>query len=180
MTENYNTDLAQIVPLESGKLGIKTPYNESFVKELKASVPSSSWSRPYWTIAPSGEDQAKELLAKYFPAKEILTKVRITWDLSREAPQIDGVNLASISRDWWNWRKDCPLDFKVIEQDLESGGSQKNPGLFGKLIIEASVRPGAIVTPKAEIEIVEAGEKPNPLAGFSTEELLAELKRRGE
>lgn len=180
MTENYDTGIAKIVSLKSGKLGIETPYNAKFVEELKANIPSASWSRPYWTIAPSGEDQAKELLTKYFPASGVLQKVRITWDLAREAPQIDGVNLASISRDWWNWRKDCPIDFKVIEQDLDSGGSRKNPGLFGKLVIETSVRPGADISPSAKVEIIEAGEKPNPLADFSTKELLAELKRRGE
>jgi hypothetical protein len=151
MTENYDADLARIVTLKSGKLGIETPYNAKFVEELKVNMASG-----------------------------VLQKVRITWDLSREAPQIDGVNLASITRDWWNWRKDCPVDFKVVEQDLDSGGSRKSPGLFGKLVIETSVRPGADISPSAKVEIIEAGEKPNPLADFSTEELLAELKRRGE
>lgn len=180
MTEKFDTDAAKIITLENGKLGIETPYNAKFVSELKASVPSAKWSRPYWTINPSGEDQAKELLTKFYPPPTNLQKVRITWNLERDAPQIDGVNLASINRDWWNWRKDCPIDFKVIEQDLYSGGSRKSPGLYGTLIIEASIRPDADISPSAEIEIIEDGEKPNPLAAFSTEELLAELKRRGE
>jgi hypothetical protein len=177
----YNIELAQIKEMKSGNLGIKTPFNGAFKDELKRLVPSAKWQSPYWIIAPSGLEQAKDLLAKYYPAQETLEKVRIEWsDLNRESPEIDGVNLATVSRDWWNWRKDCPVDFKVIEQSLDSGGSRKNPGLYGKLVIETAIRPGANVSPHAEITVIEEGAKPNPLAEFSTEDLLAEIARRQE
>jgi hypothetical protein len=175
----FNTDLAEIKKMKGGNLGIKTPFNGEFKDELKALIPSAKWQSPYWIINPSGEEQAKELLAKYYPPKDQLQKVRIEWDLNRDDPQIDGTRLASISRDWWNWRKDCPIDFKVIEQDLSSGGSRKNPGLYGHLVIEADIRPDASFYPAAEVTVVASGEAPNPLAAFSTEELLAELKARG-
>lgn len=109
-------------------------------------------------------------------------KVRITWNLNRDSPEIDGIALANISRDWWSWRQgafNCPVDFKVIEQNLKSGGSRNNPGLYGKLVIEATISPDADISPAAEVTIIENGEAPNPLASFSTEELLAELKARG-
>lgn len=175
----YNTELAKISNMKSGNLGIQTPYNGSFVNDLKASVPSARWSAPYWIIKPSGREQAEKLLGKYFPTEETLQKVRIEWELDRDNPTIDGTSLASVSRDYWKWRTDCPIDFKIIEQELESGGSRKSPGLYGKLVIETAIRPDALIEPSAEIQVIEDGETPNPLAEFSTEELLAELKRRG-
>jgi hypothetical protein len=64
--------------------------------------------------------------------------------------------------------------------DIESGGSRKSPGLYGSLTIEARIRPNASISPKPDsIEIIENGQEFNPLAKFSTEELLAELKKRG-
>lgn len=175
----YNTDLVKVHELINGTTGIETPYNEAFKNELKALVPSTKWQAPYWVIKSSGEEQAQQLLAKYFPPESELQKVRIKWDLNRDAPEIDGVGLASVNRDWWGWRKDCTIDFQVIEHDLTSGGSRKSPGLYGKLIIEATIRPGATISPSAEVTIIEAGEVPGPLAGFSPEELLAELEARG-
>jgi hypothetical protein len=177
--EMFNENLVSIKTMESGNLGIETPFNADFKNELKALVPSAKWQVPYWIIKPSGEEQARELLAKYYPAPDQLQKVRIEWDLDRESPEIDGVELANISRDWWRWRKDCPVDFKIIEADIDSGGSSKHPGLFGKLTIETSIRPDANISPSADVTVIENGEAPNPLASFSTEELLAELEARG-
>lgn len=165
---------------KDGKISIESPFNREFVNELKGLVPSARWSGSKWVINASGKEQAETLLAKYYPAEECYQTVRIEWNLNRDDPQIDGVGLASISRDYWSWRKNCPVDFKVIEQNLESGGSRNHPGLFGKLIIEAQVRPGATISPTpAEVTILEDGEILNPLADFSTEALLAELTRRG-
>lgn len=179
----FNTDLVSIETMKnSDNLGIKTPFNADFKDELKTLVPSAKWQSPYWIIKPSGKEQAEELLAKYYPAPEALQKVRIEWDLDRESPEIDGVGLANISRDWWGWRKDCPIDFKIIEADIDSGGSRKNPGLFGTLIIEATIRPDANVSPAADVTIIENGEAPRPFTAldrYSTEELLAELEARG-
>lgn len=175
----FNTDLATIHKMKSGNLGIETPFNGVFKDELKALIPSAKWQSPYWIIKPGGEEQAKELLAKYYPPQAELQKVRIEWNLDRESPRIDGVDLANVSRDWWGWSKKCPIDFKIIEQNLSSGGSAKYPGLYGKLIIEAIIRPGADFSPGAEVAVIEEGQESNPLADFSTEELLAELQKRG-
>lgn len=174
----YNETIVKIVKMKSGNVGIETPFNASFKDELKVLIPSAKWQAPHWIISPSGLDQAKELLAKYYPPSSALQKVVIEWDLNRESPEIDGVALANVNRDWWSWSKRCSVDFKVIEQDLTSGGSRKSPGLYGKLIIEATIRPGAIISPSATIEIIEEGQAPNPLSEFSTEELLAEIERR--
>lgn len=165
----------------SGKFAISSPYNAAFVEELKKSVPSARWSGGFWVINASGKEQAEKLLAQYYPSDDQLQKVRISWSLDRDDPKIDGVSLASVSRDCWSWRRDCPIDFKIVSQDLESGGSRKNPGLYGELVIETKIRPGAKVEPSANVEILEDGENPNPnpLADFSDKELLAELERRG-
>ena len=176
----YNTNLVTIRKMESGNLGIETPFNAAFKDELKAIIPSAKWAAPYWVIKASGEDQAKELLTKYYPSVDELQEVRIEWDLDRDCPEIDGVSLASVNRDYWNWRNNCPVDFRVIEQSLESGGSRKNPGLYGKLVIEATIRPGADISPRADVSIIKEGQDPNPLADFSTEELLAEIERRSK
>lgn len=175
----YDKNLAKIHKMKSGNLGIETSFNGAFKDELKALIPSAKWQSPYWVIKPNGEDQAKELLAKYYPLETELQKVRLEWNLDRESPKIDGIRLANISRDWWGWRKDCPIDFKIIEQNLDSGGSAKYPGLYGKLIIEVTTRPDAKISPRAKIKMIEKGKKPNPLADFPTEDLLTELQSRG-
>ncbi|MEE9612422.1 MAG: hypothetical protein V3W19_14305 [Desulfatiglandales bacterium] len=174
----YNTDLVKIHTMKSGNLGIETPFNAAFKDELQALIPSANWLSPLWIISPLGEDQANELLAKYYPPQNILEKVRIEWDLDRESPEIDGIGLANVSRDWWRWRKDCAIDFKVIEQSLTSGGSAKYPGLYGKLTVEVMIRPGAEISPRAVVVTIKNGQVSNPLADFSTEELLAEIERR--
>lgn len=176
----YNTNLVTIKTLENGQLAIKSPYNGNFVKDLKTLVPSADWKGQRWIINASGRDQAEALLEQYYPPEDQLQTVRIEWLLERDNPQIDNVNLASISRDYWSWKRNCPIDFKVIEQSIDSGGSRNNPGLYGKLVIEAAIRPDAKITPlPTSIKIIEEGETPNPLADFSTEALVAELTRRG-
>lgn len=175
----YNTTVVKIVEMKSGNIGIETPFNEAFKDELKALVPSAKWQAPHWIINPSGLDQAKKLLAKYYPTEDLLQKVRIKWELDHDPPEIDGVALASVYRDWWSWRNNCPINFKVVTQGVATGGSHKNPGLYGPLIIEAKIRPGAKIYPSAEVTILEDGETFNPLASFSDDELLVELARRG-
>lgn len=175
----YNTDIVKVSKMKSGNIGIETPFNAAFKNELKALIPSAKWQSPLWIVSSLGEDQANELLEKYYPPEDELQKVRIEWILDRESPEIDGINLASVSRDWWSWNKRCPIDFKIIEQELTSGGSSKYPGLFGKLSIETMIRPDAEISPKAIVEIIENGEVSNPLADFTTEELFAELETRG-
>lgn len=175
----YNENLVSVTE-KDGKLLISSPYNGEFVAELKKSVPSAQWTGKRWAINISGKAQAENLLSKYYPSSEQLQTVKIEWDLDRDNPQIDGTSLASVSRDVWNWRKDCPIDFKVIEQEVKSGGSRNHPGLFGKLVIEVAIRPDAVISPQpVSIDTVKPGEAPNPLAVFSTEDLLAELARRG-
>lgn len=165
-----------------GRAGVFTPFNRAFVDELKRNVPSAKWNGEAWFFDEMSRSEVEALVEKYFPGEDTFETVRIEWDLSRDDPQIDGVSLASIDRDFWSWRRDCPVQFKVIEAgDVNSGGSRKNPGLFGKLVIEAKVRPGAMITPKpVSVIVVENGVAPNPLSNFSTEALIAELKRREE
>ncbi len=174
----YNTDIVKLRTMKSGNIGIETPFNEAFKNELKGLVPSAKWQAPLWIINPDGLDQAKELLAKYYPPNEALQTVRIEWDLDRESPKIDGVDLANVNRDWWSWSRSCYIYFKVIEQSLETGGSRNNPNLYGPLIIEAKIRPDAEIYPSAKVIVLEDAKAPNPLASFSNDELLAELARR--
>lgn len=163
-----------------GRSGVISPYNADFVKELKRNVPSAKWNGSAWFFDDISRPDVEELVAKFFPGRESLQRVIITWnELVRDDPQIDGVSLATINRDWWNWKKNCPIQFKVVKADIDSGGSRKNPGLFGNLVIEAFIRPGASVKPIPDnMEVIENGKEYNPLEIFPTEDLVAELKRR--
>lgn len=166
---------------KEGRLGVTTPYNADFVKRLKQQVPSAKWNGNAWFFDEISKSDVEELVNEFYPSDDALQKVIITWShLHRDNPQIDGVSLANVNRDYWNWRNNCPIQFKVISVDIESGGSRKSPGLYGSLTIEARIRPNASISPKPDsIEIIENGQEFNPLAKFSTEELLAELKKRG-
>ena len=110
-------------------------------------------------------------MSKYYPSEEQFQTVRIAWNSlggrHSEHPSIDGVGLANVSRDYWNWRKDCPVSFKVIEQDLATGGSRRYPELRGSLTIEAKIRPEATISPiPDEVTILENGEQITPGGGL--------------
>jgi hypothetical protein len=163
----------KFVVSNQGRPGVQTPYNANFVSELKALVPTAKWSSGARTWF---YDE------KFYPNQETFQTVRITWkDMYRSNPTIDGVQLAYVSRDNWQWRNNCSVLFKVILNDLEAGGSRNNPGLYGNLKIEAKIRPNADISPKPDkVVIMENGTSVNPLEKFSTEELIAELDRREE
>lgn len=164
-----------------GRWGVFTPYNGDFVKALKANVPSAKWNGEGWFFDEISKADVEKLVETFFPSHDALDTVVIEWDLNRDNPQIDGTSLATVERDYWNWKKNCPVEFRVVESEISSGGSRKNPGLYGRLVIEAKIRPGANFSPEPlQVEVVENGDVPNPLAEFLTEDLVAELKRRGE
>lgn len=176
---------AQFVEI-NGKPGVKTPYNADFVTALKRRVPSAQWEgfKKTWLFDKASRPDVEALVGEFYPTG--LQTVRITWpSLDRDKPQIDGVDLASISRDSWNWKRNCPVEFRVISESLKSGGSAKYPGLFGELIIEAKIRADANISPIPEsVEVIEEVVPPevvaeNPLAQFGDQELIAELRSRG-
>jgi hypothetical protein len=174
--------MTKLMTLESGKMAVQAPYNGDFVADLKANVPSAKWNgrERLWVFAPISKPQVEKLLAEYFPAKAALQLVRITWEnLSRAELTIDNTHLASVQRDWWKWRGDCPIDFRVIDANLESGGSRKYPGLYGDCTIEAHIREGANINPyPAKVEVLEQGEQYGPLSNFTDEELAEEMIKR--
>ena len=143
-----------------GRIGVFTPFNGDFVKELKSMIPSAKWNGEGWFFDEISQNQVEKLVEKYFPSEDALQLVRIEWELSRDDPQVDGISLASISRDYWNWRKNCPIQFKVIENDATSGGSRKSPGLYGRLVIEAKIRPDANISPEPKsVAVIEDLER---------------------
>ncbi len=71
-----------------------------------------------------------------------------------------------------NKKQTAAVIFAAVNPDK---ASVKRPKTYQKQqVIEATIRPDAEISPHAEIQIIEIGEEPNPLAAFSTEELLAE------
>ncbi len=169
----------------NGKSGVQTPYNADFVTALKRRVPSAHWTGKTWLFDEASRPDVEALVAEFYPTG--LQTVRITWPaLDRDKPQIDGVDLATINRDLWGWKRNCSIEFRVISESVESGGSGRYPGLFGELVIEAKIRPGANISPTPEsVEVIEdaqpeaAPEIENPLAQFSDQDLIAELRGRG-
>jgi len=164
-----------------GRIGVDTPFNEPFKDELKALVPSAKWggyNNPYWFFDEEAKPDVIPILDKYFGNQ---VWQRITWTGVREGRiSIDGASLVFVSRDYWKFRSD-DVTFRVVEQDLSSGGSRNNPVIAGDLVVEALVRPGADIYPEpAGVEEIGEPEKKNPLGLYPADMLAQELIRRGE
>lgn len=172
----------QYVPSKiEGRVGVRTPFNQCFVDELKASLPGAKFTghpTAVWEYDEEYQDIVTALVQKYFIDVE---RVRITWQFDRDGvPCIDGVRLMYLGRDWFKWHGDMSL--RVIEQDgLHESGSRRHPTISGTAVVECVVRHGAVIEPEPiSVEpSPEPAEKPNPLAAVPVSRLLAELERRG-
>lgn len=164
-----------------GRVGVAVPYNAVFNEQLKAAVPSATFIRStdVWEFDEESKEDVIPLLEKFY-LKTV--RYRVAWNNIVRADNltIDGASLAWVNRDYYKFRHD--LSFRVIENELSTGGSRANPCLFGKLIIETSLREGAVIEPEPdEMEMVDdTAVRPNPLAAFPTSDLVAELERRGQ
>lgn len=176
------TNLIETKPLTKpeGHTGIYTPYNVDFVKAIKRGIPSAKWSRNLscWYVPDRDLDDALAIARKFYPDDSEMREARITWDLSRDKPSIGGFELANVSRDSWSWRRDCPIEFKVEKESVSSGGSARNPGLYGELVIIAKIAPGMDITPYVEEgDGLEWIDKVEPVG---REKLQAEIAARLE
>jgi len=142
----------------AGRIGVQTrTYNADFVEELRRMVPSAKWSGTMWFFGESAKSQVVAIIEKYWPDESAANyqNVRISWNLVRDQPRIDGAGLAYVSQGSWSWWPECPIKFTVIVNEAKSGGSIKNPVLNGRLVIEARIRIGARISPNAEeVEIL--------------------------
>lgn len=167
---------------EEGRMGVCTPYNEEFVRELKQVVPSAKFAKTpksVWFFDEEAKGEVMALVRKYFVD---VRKVLVKWDLSRATEvTVDGARVISIFRD--NWvvsREDVPP--KVIRNGLSCTGSHRYPSVTGELVLEVLMRDGAIIYPEpTSIEdSPEPQPKPNPLVAVPVADMLAEVERRGE
>jgi hypothetical protein len=164
-----------------GRVGLICPYNEQFQSELKAVTSSAKFTRhnSAWNFDEEQREYVMPLVDKFYTNT---ARYRLEFDLkSEDDVSIDGASLMYITRDYWNWRRDAAVNFRVIEADISSGGSRNHPHVSGKLVIEADLREGAIISPEpTSIELAGEQEVINPLANYAVSELAAELARREE
>lgn len=168
-----------------GRKAVKVPFNAEFNHELKQSVPSARFNqrgKREWSFDSAELPKVELLLEKYYLTVQLM---RVEWNgLHDSGVTIDGVDLLSVSRDWWGWRRDCPVGFRVVEASLESGGSRQYPNVSGDLVLDITCRPDAVFEPEPTSvtvldEPIDERQRPNPLLAYDDEALLAELARRG-
>jgi hypothetical protein len=161
-----------------GRVGIVTPYNEQFKEELKAVTSSAKFRRAdgAWCFDEELRPEVMPLVDKFFTRT---SWQRVTIHLDRDDNfSIDGANLLYVNRDNWSFRRG-DVNFRVVEQNLQSGGSRANPHVSGTLVLDVEMREGAIIKPEPKsVEPVGEQEKPNPLANYAVDDLAAELARR--
>ena len=161
-----------------GRVGIITPYNEAFKDELKAVTSSAKFRRTdgAWCFDEELRPEVMPLVDKFF-TRTVWQRVTIRLDRD-DSLSIDGASLLYVNRDSWNFRRG-DVNFRVIEQAVQSGGSRANPHVSGTLVLDVEMREGAIIKPEPEsVEPVGEQEKPNPLANYAVDDLAAELARR--
>lgn len=166
-----------------GRVGVIVPYNQKFNDELKAMIPGArfreDWRTDAWFFDEEARRDVLPILERFYVD---LKWQRVEWNLNRDDVTVDGANLFSVNRDWWKWRSNFPYKFKIIEEELSSGGSRSNPGMYGRVVIDILCREGAEFRPEP-VSVTDAhgdeADSPNPLGIFSDDMLVAELTRRG-
>lgn len=166
-----------------GRIGVIVPYNQKFNDELKAMVPSARFREDHrtdgWFFDEEARDDVLPILKKFYASHEW---VRVEWNLNRDHITVDGANLFTVNRDWWKFRSNFPCRFKVVEEDLSSGGSRSNPGMYGRVVIDILCRPGTEFLPDPVSVTAVPDAQPsdtNPLEIYPDDLLVAELARRG-
>lgn len=165
-----------------GRVGVVVPYNQKFNDELKAMVPSARFREDGctdgWFFDEEARDDVLTILEKFYVNQ---AWQRVEWSLNRDDVTVDGANLFSVNRDWWKFRSNFPYKFKVVEDELSSGGSRANPGMYGRVVIDILCRPGAEFRPDPVSVTAVPEEHPtntNPLSIYPNDLLAAELARR--
>jgi hypothetical protein len=168
-----------------GRSGVKTPFIGKLVEEMRLQIPSAKFDRTtgIWWFDDYHYEDMQDLVYRYFPDEAVLQTVRISWDLNGEPPLLDATNLIHLSRDKWSWRDDCPIRWKVLEVDIHTGGSVRNPKVFGHLKIKAEIRLNCEITPEPRsFEVVlapeETGSPVSVLLNDSTWSVLEALCNR--
>ncbi len=165
-----------------GRVGVIVPYNQKFNDALKASVPSARFKEDHRTDAWFFDEEATgdvmPILDAFYANHQWQ---RVEWNLNRDEATVDGANMFVVQRDWWKFRGDFPYKTRVVEEALSSGGSRSNPGMYGRVVIDIFCRPGAEFRPEpvSVTPTPDQEEKPNPLAIFPDDMLVAELAGRG-
>ena len=166
-----------------GRVGVIVPYNQKFNDELKAMVPGVRFREDQRTDAWFFDEEAKPdvlpILERFYVNQKWQ---RVEWSLNRDDVTVDGAQMFYCNRDYWKWRSGFPYKFKIVEEELSSGGSRANPGMYGRVVIDILCREGAELKPEpvsVESAPGDEDEMPNPLGIFSDDMLVAELQRRG-
>jgi hypothetical protein len=173
-----------------GRAGVVVPYNQKFNDELKALVPSARFREDRQTDAWFFDEEAKPdvlpILERFYVNQKWQ---RIEWSLNRDDVTVDGAQLFYVNRDYWKWANRFPYKFKIVEEELSSGGSRANPGMYGRVVVDILCREGAEFRPEP-VSVEDApgdeadapgdeADAPNPLTIFPDDMLVAELQRRG-
>ena len=162
-----------------GRVGLICPYNENFQQELKTITTSAKFRRSdnAWCFDEETRPLVMPIVEQYFTDT---TWQRVTITLNRDDNvTVDGARLMYVNRDYWNWRRDTPVRFRIIEAEVSPGGSRAHPTISGTLVLEIDLREGVEIDPEPDsIEPLSEQEAANPLANYAIEELAAELARR--
>jgi len=123
-----------MIKYEKTEMGlvVETPYNASFVSELKSCIAGCRWDRDThkWIVPESGEETLKNLLVKYFGWRPGTTGVTIVIRAKKElsaktsSVYFHGIPIArATGRDFE--ARVCD-NVALLEGKISSGGSVKN------------------------------------------------------
>lgn len=188
----------KITPTGSGKIAIETPYNRDFVTRIKQAGGRWDASRRVWTCDAREIETVRQIMRDVYGRDDMpqeVVSVRVTVGENRIAEHCGPVVLfgrtvaSAYGRD---------SGAKVGEGvSFAAGGARSSGSVKNWYTV---VEPGSIITihdvPKMAVEqrlgwddvygtyeIIEtdtdSSDADNPLAPYSTEDLLAELRRRG-
>lgn len=132
-----------------GRIGCGIPYfNGRFVDVIKSKIPGAKFDRSsaQWFFSEKYKDQVIAIWQEFFASP--MVKRRLVFDLNREREvSIDGQFLIWHSRDHAKLAN-SPFIEQVHEIILNPGGSRANPRISGRLVIDVTMRPDAVIKPE--------------------------------
>lgn len=188
----------KITPMENGRIAVDTPYNPEFVRRIKQAGGRWDASRRVWICDARDIETVRQIMRDVYGRDDLpqeVVSVRVTVGGNRiEAYRgpvvLFGRTVASAYGRDSGAKVGEGVSFSA--GGATSGGSMKNWYTI--------IRPGSVFTihdvPKAAVEqklgwhdeygtfevletVVDDDVADNPFAAYSTEDLLAELRRRG-
>lgn len=171
---------------ENGKVSLFAPYHPDMPARAKAV--GGKWLGGAWRFDPRDEQRIRDLATEIYGYGQPTTTVQYTIDnsvRSHDEPELVMFGRIIAKRPSRDAAVKLGDDVIIVEGKFpSSGGSSKHPSITGRsgnpVVLEIRNVPVNLINMDDPlVKVIEEVQEQNPLAGYTDEQILAEMKRRG-